>query len=429
MKIKLIDLIKEQESKIYVQTTREVPKGKKLNTGPRGGKYFMGSAEEKQQYERGEKQSDKKEIKKTKVVNYDDYNPDVVKDTETAKQNLELIRKLVTKPIEDPRIIKNIYAGLQKIENKYKWIYADDIFAKKSTHPKTLATIYDYLSDVGRGEYQFASDVLDKNLEIPSELLIKMYQRTKKVDPDGYLIDKIKQHKNFPANVKNQLATQEKDKEKQAEKEKKEKYKNSVMDLDNVDNFEIVKDQKDFNSDFQKLVLSDYDNFAATSEYIKNSNYTNNSLRKGKETKESKIIDKIFDKIKPIKKDMTIHRGFSLSNENLKDILKKKKFINKAFTSTTVDKETAGKFAEDHYLNNRSQTPVVMTVKVPKGSKVLEMNEMLPILDDANMLDSYESKSFSGEGEILLNRDSKFKIVKANRDGETVHLECIYLGK
>ncbi len=52
--MKLINIIKEQEHKIYVKQGQEVPKGKKLQTGPRGGKYFMGSAEEKEKYQKVE---------------------------------------------------------------------------------------------------------------------------------------------------------------------------------------------------------------------------------------------------------------------------------------------------------------------------------------------------------------------------------------
>ena len=44
------EIIKEADSKIYVKKGQATPKGKKLQTGPRGGKYFTGSAQEKEDY-------------------------------------------------------------------------------------------------------------------------------------------------------------------------------------------------------------------------------------------------------------------------------------------------------------------------------------------------------------------------------------------
>lgn len=50
--IKLKDLLKE-DVKIYVKQGVAAPKGKKIQTGPRGGKYFMGTSAEKQAHEKG----------------------------------------------------------------------------------------------------------------------------------------------------------------------------------------------------------------------------------------------------------------------------------------------------------------------------------------------------------------------------------------
>ena len=52
LKTLINEILNEDEHKIYVQGDKEAPKGKKLQTGPRGGKYFIGSAKEKEDYEK-----------------------------------------------------------------------------------------------------------------------------------------------------------------------------------------------------------------------------------------------------------------------------------------------------------------------------------------------------------------------------------------
>jgi len=49
--IKLKNILIEVH-KIYIQKGQHVPKGKKLQTGPRGGKYFLGSPKEKIEFEK-----------------------------------------------------------------------------------------------------------------------------------------------------------------------------------------------------------------------------------------------------------------------------------------------------------------------------------------------------------------------------------------
>jgi hypothetical protein len=50
MKLKLKDLIKKESNthKIYVKQGQDIPKGKKMQKGPRGGQYFIGTAAEKE---------------------------------------------------------------------------------------------------------------------------------------------------------------------------------------------------------------------------------------------------------------------------------------------------------------------------------------------------------------------------------------------
>ena len=54
MSINLIDLLTEaKEVKIYLQPGQKAPKGKKVQKGPKGGKYFLGTPAEKQAHDKG----------------------------------------------------------------------------------------------------------------------------------------------------------------------------------------------------------------------------------------------------------------------------------------------------------------------------------------------------------------------------------------
>lgn len=57
---KIIREIITEETKIYINKSQSAPKNKKIHTGPRGGKYFLGTAKEKQQFEKpsGKQSSD-----------------------------------------------------------------------------------------------------------------------------------------------------------------------------------------------------------------------------------------------------------------------------------------------------------------------------------------------------------------------------------
>jgi len=112
MKLKYKDffrhILKEQENKIYVQTNKEVPKGKKLNIGPRGGKYFMGSAKEKQQYEKGEEKEKFSEKTKNKSIEeVKDYISKELKDNNIETDEYGRI-KLADDAKEVPDNIKNV---------------------------------------------------------------------------------------------------------------------------------------------------------------------------------------------------------------------------------------------------------------------------------------------------------------------------------
>jgi len=67
MKLKYKDFFKNilkeaDEHKIYVQQGQQVPKGKKLQTGPRGGQFFIGTAQEKETYSKKKATGRQKEI-------------------------------------------------------------------------------------------------------------------------------------------------------------------------------------------------------------------------------------------------------------------------------------------------------------------------------------------------------------------------------
>ena len=69
--LKLRNLIKEvlSEAKIYVQQGQPVPKGRKIEKGPRGGKFYTGSAAEKAAAEKGTSTSKTPSAPKKPTVN------------------------------------------------------------------------------------------------------------------------------------------------------------------------------------------------------------------------------------------------------------------------------------------------------------------------------------------------------------------------
>jgi len=140
-RIKLKDLI-EQEHKIYVQSNSDAPEGKKIHTGPRGGQYFIGSAQEKEQYEKKKsievEQVDNliaDELKKNNI-SYNEEEKRIIL-PEDAKTIPENIKKIIDKIIEnsDGKILAVKTALGYSNSNSIRFILpGKKTYSKKSYH-------------------------------------------------------------------------------------------------------------------------------------------------------------------------------------------------------------------------------------------------------------------------------------------------------
>jgi len=72
--MKLKDLIKEDKHKIYIKKGEQAPEGKKLKTGPRGGQFFIGTAQEKEKYSKSKKTTSIKKEPENNIEKSDDKN-------------------------------------------------------------------------------------------------------------------------------------------------------------------------------------------------------------------------------------------------------------------------------------------------------------------------------------------------------------------
>jgi len=108
--------------------------------------------------------------------------------------------------------------------------------------------------------------------------------------------------------------------------------------------------------------------------------------------------------------DMVLCRGV---NPSLWEIMKSdqryqtpgKVFSSKGFTSTTYDRATAWKYASEKAKDG--DEIAIIEVLAPKGTPAL----------------SLEAHSYSPDDkEILINRDTKFKVIEARKDGNVMRL-------
>lgn len=109
-------------------------------------------------------------------------------------------------------------------------------------------------------------------------------------------------------------------------------------------------------------------------------------------------IEKTFEHAKT-KEDMVVYRGFSEDISvglNPGDIIE-----DKGFVSTSSDENRADGFV-------RSRNATLLQIHVPKGSKAMSVKEL---------------SGFAAEEEILLNKNSKFRILK--KVGNKLHVELI----
>jgi len=127
----------------------------------------------------------------------------------------------------------------------------------------------------------------------------------------------------------------------------------------------------------------------------------NPALRKGKpvpaeDRKEMKLVDEAFSKAKTTE-PLEVYRGIGPSDADMFANLKVGEiFQDKGFVSTSTDKDTADNFS-------RGETPTMMQIQVPKGSKAISVDSMSVFQKGGHAKRS--------ENEILLNRGGSFKVL------------------
>lgn len=88
--------------------------------------------------------------------------------------------------------------------------------------------------------------------------------------------------------------------------------------------------------------------------------------------------------------------------------MKGKIIQDKAFVSTTLDRKVTSAFL-------REENPVLLSIRLAKGTKVASIHSL--------------SAPGKQEAEILLQRNSRFKVTSATKQGKVVKLDVIHLGE
>lgn len=136
----ILNILKEEDVKIYLKPGEKPPKGKKVHKGPKGGIYFIGTNAEKQSRDGGKKDTTKKKprsifnISKSEKKAWEDFwNKHVAKSPESEdkpkKVSNEPIKKtvLATSPKEAKKQIKSagkadsvtLYSDWDDAEGRY----------------------------------------------------------------------------------------------------------------------------------------------------------------------------------------------------------------------------------------------------------------------------------------------------------------------
>lgn len=123
------------------------------------------------------------------------------------------------------------------------------------------------------------------------------------------------------------------------------------------------------------------DHINSLMEYTCNSFSVNDGLRKGKlSEKDKKVVihlDEVIASSKPTTADTTVYRGISADSDFAKKLASAKvgdTFNDKAFMSTSVDKNKAKEYAQDAANGEPKKGGVVLEINVPKGTKTANLS-------------------------------------------------------
>lgn len=144
-------------------------------------------------------------------------------------------------------------------------------------------------------------------------------------------------------------------------------------------------------------------------EYTGNSFSVNDGLRKGKlSEKDKKVVrhlDEVIASSKPTTADTTVYRGISADCDFAKKLASAKvgdTFNDKAFMSTSVDKNKAKEYAQDAANGEPKKGGVVLEINVPKGTKTANLSGEADI---------------NSNNEVILGRDSNIKVSSVTKKG------------
>jgi len=118
-------------------------------------------------------------------------------------------------------------------------------------------------------------------------------------------------------------------------------------------------------------------------------------------------LDESLRQAAPLKESVTVFRGMATMPEGLTEGAV---IADKAFVSTTASSKVVKDFL------GKSDTPVEMRITLPKGERVLSMVHATGV------------KKFAKEQEILLPRNTKFRVSKVETSGGKTIAHLEYLG-
>ena len=169
MNLKLKDLIKTESNthKIYVQSGQDAPKGKKLQKGPRGGHYFIGTTAEKEKINQNntEKTTTKlsaKELSVKDFINSFKNSKLIKKLRDETDINLNITTKEGAAGACD--VIADLYTKYNPRAKVISGVNPDEKWGQIDVHVANI---------VGDKVIDFSQRQFDPKAEIPTVMLIK----------------------------------------------------------------------------------------------------------------------------------------------------------------------------------------------------------------------------------------------------------------
>jgi hypothetical protein len=145
----------------------------------------------------------------------------------------------------------------------------------------------------------------------------------------------------------------------------------------------------------ESLAVHEYQgaDYAFINTWMRNPDNGGNQQDKEFYLRKASNIERAIDKQPPLKGEEIVYRGIRTDKKTSAAFIKDAIIEDKAFMSTTADREVAKNFGN-----------TVLTIRVPKGTKALKMQEIL------------HNPSSEREKELLLQRGTKLKITHVRQE-------------